>query len=141
MKIQNVGYHDIKRGDFELPSEEQPSILIQCVDPCIEFPKPKCAYPFKEVYQFEFSDVEDKEDMVWPFRIRIEQALEIITILKTARMQECNVVVHCMAGVSRSGAIVEFAVNELGFTDPSTYRNPNKYMLWLMTKLFKYRVK
>lgn len=139
-QIWNVGYHDIKKGDFKQPSKNDEKILIQCVDPCLDFPIPLCAYPFKKIYQLEFSDVDSPNDMVWPFRCRVKQAEEIVRALLEASENNYDVVVHCMAGVSRSGAIVEFAVNELGFEDPETFRNPNKYIVQLLKRFYTYRI-
>jgi len=138
--IQNVSYHDIKNGNFNHPTEDNEAILIQIVDPCVDFPKPKCEYPFKQIFQFEFSDVEDELDIVWPFRVRISQVEEIVKVLLFAFEMKYDVVVHCIAGVSRSGAVVQFATEWVGFKECHLYRNPNEYMLRMLKTFFKYRL-
>jgi predicted protein tyrosine phosphatase len=137
--IYNVSYNDIKKGDFFHPPPNNRMILIQIVDPCMDFPIPLCEHTFYEIHQFEFSDVDSPNDIVWPFRFRIEQAKKIIHILKTAKLNDADVIIHCIAGVSRSGAIVEFGIQELNFSDCNLYRHPNAYMLRILKNCFKYR--
>ena len=55
--IQNVSLADIPKG-FHIAAGEN-SMLIQIVDPAMEFPTPK--YKFKEVHQFEFLDLEEND--------------------------------------------------------------------------------
>ncbi len=97
-------------------------VLIQIVDPCTEFPLPR--YNFGKVYQFEFLDEENDE----PFSITRSQAKEIANILRFAKNSGRNVVVHCHAGLCRSGAVTEAGVM-IGFTDPEVPRLPNMRVL------------
>lgn len=115
--IQNVSMADIKRG-FHYDAGPN-SMLIQIVDPAYEFPKP--ALKFKEVHQFEFLDSEEEND---EFAIQPEQAEQIAELLQHALDNNMNVVVHCHAGVCRSGAVVSAGV-QLGFRDTGDYRAPN----------------
>ena len=55
MWIQNVPYYAIEKGLHDNPGEN--SVLIQIVDPGIDFPKPM--HSFKEVHKFQFMDIED----------------------------------------------------------------------------------
>lgn len=115
--IQNISKKDVAIGNhFQVvPGRD---VLIQIVDPCVEFPTPKFA--FGEIHQFEFLDIEEQDD----FAITTEQAEQIAAILLNAKTTRKNVVVHCHAGLCRSGAVAEVGVM-LGFTDPEVIRLPN----------------
>jgi predicted protein tyrosine phosphatase len=99
------------------------SMLIQIMDPCPTW-WPAPAHEFKEVHQFEFMDVE--RDDKWPDEAKITaaQAEEIVRLLKHALENRMNVVVHCMAGLCRSGAVAEVGVM-MGFEDTERFRSPN----------------
>ncbi len=118
--IQNVALADIpKRHHIEAGEN---SMLIQIVDPAMEFPVPK--HQFKEVHQFEFLDLERDDAWGEEFKITDEQAQQLVTLLKDALARSMNVVVHCVAGVCRSGAVCEVGVM-MGFKDTEAFRSPN----------------
>ncbi len=118
--IQNIGLKEIQQGwHYDAGIN---SMLIQIVDPGTPFPEPK--YQFKERHQFFFLDLEDEDDFPSTVLISDEQAQEIARLLKHALDQRMNVVVHCHAGVCRSGAVVEVGVM-LGFDDTEGFRAPN----------------
>lgn len=94
------------------------NLLIQIVDPDMVFPIPKDS--FLEVHQFKFLDIEDEDE----FAITQNQANFIVDILKHALENRMNVIVHCVAGVCRSGAVCEVGVM-MGFDDTERYRQPN----------------
>jgi len=119
--IQNVALSDIRKG-FHIDAGIN-SMLIQIVDPDMEFPTPR--HQFKETYQFKFLDLEKSDDCIndkW--KIQDEQAAELVRLLQHALEQRMNVVVHCHAGVCRSGAVAEVGVM-LGFRDAEAFRSPN----------------
>ncbi len=122
--ITNVSLRDIEQG---IPHDVgDNTMLIQIVDPCMDFPIPQ--QKFKEVHQFEFLDLEAKElPQAEEFKCSLEQAHALTTLLIHALVQDMDVVVHCVAGVSRSGAVVEVGVY-MGFEDASIYRSPNLLM-------------
>jgi hypothetical protein len=123
--IQNVGISDIKRANhFEAGDN---SMLIQICDPAYEFPTPM--KQFKEVHQFEFLDIEEDHE----FACTPEQAVELVQLLQHALTNRMNVVVHCHAGVCRSGAVCEVGVM-LGFNDTEVFRSPNLLVKHLMMK-------
>jgi len=128
--IQNVSLSDIGRGlNFDAGPN---SVLIQIVDPAMEFPWPK--HDFKTVYRFEFLDLE-KNDLpdAEEFKITDHQASSLTLILKQALANQSNVVVHCVAGVCRSGAVAEVGIM-MGFQDTETYRSPNLLVKHKMMK-------
>jgi len=130
MWIQNVALSDIQKGFHINPGEN--AMLIQIVDPCMEFPTPK--YQFKEVHQFEFLDLE-KDDMpsAEEFKVTDAQAQQLVDLLLKAYGQRMNVIVHCVAGVCRSGAVCEVGVM-LGFEDTEIFRSPNLLVKHKMMK-------
>lgn len=119
--IQNVSLKDIQKG-FHIDAGIN-SMLIQIVDPAMDFPKP--TYQFREVHQFEFLDLEeDQLPEAEEFKITNEQAEQLVALLTRALDNHMNVVVHCVAGVCRSGAVCEVGVM-MGFRDTEVYRHPN----------------
>ena len=118
--IENVSKSDIILGHHMDPGSN--AMLIQIMDPAQGFPTPK--YKFKETYQFEFLDAEDKDGFPDECKISDEQATEIVGLLKRALDNSMNVIVHCHAGICRSGAVVEVATM-MGFTATDRYRQPN----------------
>lgn len=99
------------------------SMLIQISDPACEAPTPK--HQFKEIHQFEFLDLEENDECIEPgFKISDEQAKEIARLLQHALDNSMNVVVHCHAGVCRSGAVAEVGIM-MGFDDTEAFRTPN----------------
>jgi len=129
MWIQNVSMSDIRQGFHINPGIN--SMLIQIVDPAYEFPVPK--YQFREVHQFEFLDAEDKDNFPDECKCTDEQAQQLVDLLLKAYGQRMNVIVHCHAGVCRSGAVAEIGVM-LGFDDTEAFRSPNLLVKHKMMK-------
>lgn len=127
--IENVSLDDIRKG-YHYDAGFN-SMLIQIVDPDMDFPKP--LHSFREVYQFKFLDIEDpvyvnplatEFDVKYADAITNEDAKGIAEALARAKAEGMNVVVHCHAGVCRSGAVAEVGVM-LGFVDTEKFRVPN----------------
>jgi hypothetical protein len=128
--IQNVSLADIKKGHHIDAGFN--SMLIQIVDPDMEFPTPM--YHFRETYQFQFLDLEHTDDSINDDeKITDEQAAELVRLLKRAEDEHMNVVVHCVAGVCRSGAVCEVGVM-MGFRDAEAFRSPNLLVKHKMMK-------
>lgn len=125
--IQNVSLDAVRKGHHMAVNPK--TILIQIVDTGMDFPKP--LYNFAEVYQFNFLDEEDEEHC--KDAITDQQAFDLATILVEAYKSNKDVIVHCVAGICRSGAVVEVGTM-LGFQDPEIYRCPN---LLVKSKLMK----
>ena len=120
--IENVAAADIPLRFHHDAGEN--SMLIQIMDTGTSWwPTPKHA--FKEVHQFEFLDVErDDEVLDEAMKISDAQAEQIVALLQRALANRMNVVVHCFAGICRSGAVCEVGVM-MGFQDTERFRQPN----------------
>ena len=116
MWIQNVSKDDVIKAWHYDPGPN--SMLISIVDPDMENPPAK--FPFNERYNFKFLDVEDEQEHA----ISIEQVNLIAEFLVRAKKNKTNVVVHCVAGICRSGAVAEAGI-AMGFEDTETRRIPN----------------
>lgn len=128
--IENVSLSDIPKGRHHNAGEN--SMLIQIVDPGMEFPTPM--HKFKETHQFQFLDVEENDHVLEEeMRCSHEQAAELVRLLQHALDKRMNVVVHCVAGVCRSGAVCELGVM-MGFNDTEVFRSPNLLVKHRMMK-------
>ena len=128
--IENVSLSDIPKGRHHNAGEN--SMLIQIVDPGMEFPTPM--HKFKETHQFQFLDVEENDHVLEEeMRCSHEQAAELVRLLQHALDKRMNVVVHCVAGVCRSGAVCELGVM-MGFDDCEVFRSPNLLVKHRMMK-------
>ena len=123
--IQNVALADIPKGYHVAVGEN--SMLIQISDHDMAFPTPK--HQFKEVHQFTFLDIEEGGE----FAITDEQAAELVRLLQHALANRMDVVVHCHAGICRSGAVAEVGVM-MGFQDAEAFRSPNLLVKHKMMK-------
>ena len=128
--IENVSLGDIPKGRHHNAGEN--SMLIQIVDPDMEFPVPM--HTFKETHQFKFLDLEKDDDADESLKITDEQAFDLVLLLQHAKDRRMNVVVHCVAGVCRSGAVCEVGVM-LGFRDTEAFRSPNLLVKHKMMKV------
>jgi len=138
--IQNISAMDVKHG-YHFDCGEN-SMLIAISDPYIPktetqygsttlFPEPK--HKFKEVHRFEFLDIEDHYENVEKYGINDEQAKELVRLLKHALDNKMQVVVHCFAGICRSGAVVEVGTM-MGFLETEAVRMPNTRVKTKMMK-------
>ena len=118
--IENVSWDAVKNGFHS--DMGQNAMLIQIADPATFFPVPK--HTFKEVHQFEFLDAEDGDRFPDECLIQDEQAAELVRLLQQALDNSMNVLVHCHAGICRSGAVVEVG-SMMGFTPTERFRMPN----------------
>jgi len=127
--IQNVALADIPNGHHIRVGEN--SMLIQISDPDMEFPVPH--HQFKETHQFKFLDIEEDGmtnnggveliDMS-VHAIKDADAEHLVALLQRAFENRMDVIVHCHAGICRSGAVAEVGVM-MGFRDAEAFRIPN----------------
>ena len=120
--IENVSKQDINLG-FHMDAGPN-AMLIRIQDPATFFGNIARKDMFKEVYEFEFLDAEDEDGFPDEAKISDEQAAEIVRLLQRALDKSMNVIVHCHAGICRSGAVVEVA-SMMGFTPTDRFRQPN----------------
>jgi protein tyrosine phosphatase len=128
--IENVSWDAVKNGFHS--DMGQNAMLIQIADPATFFPVPK--HTFKEVHQFEFLDAEDGDRFPDECMIQDEQAAELVRLLQNALDKSMNVLVHCHAGICRSGAVVEVG-SMMGFTPTERFRMPNLRVKHKMMKV------
>lgn len=129
--IENVAAADVPMRYHHEAGEN--SMLIQIMDPASSW-WPTPAHEFKETHRFEFLDAEDKDGFPDETKISDEQAAEIVGLLQHALANNMNVVVHCMAGLCRSGAVAEVGVM-MGFQDAKRTRIPNLRVKHRMMKV------
>lgn len=131
MFIENVAAADIPRAFHYDPGAN--SMLISICDPAGW--RPEARYPFLERHDFEFLDLEDQDlakNPDWePAMISQQQARDLVMLLRRAMDHGMNVIVHCTAGVCRSGAVAEVGVI-MGFEDAERFRIPNSRVKRLM---------
>lgn len=129
--IENVAADDIPKRFHHDAGEN--SMLISITDPASWRPTPK--HQFKEIHNFEFLDVE-RDDHVDDEAMKISDAdaERLVRLLEHAKEQHMNVVVHCFAGICRSGAVCEVGVM-MGFQDTGRFRSPNLLVKHKMMKV------
>lgn len=130
--IENVSKQDVALG-FHMDAGPN-AMLIRIQDPATFFGCIKHASMFKEVYEFEFLDAEDADGFEDECKIQDNQAEALVGLLQRAQEKHMNVVVHCHAGICRSGAVVEVATM-MGFTPTDRFRQPNLRVKHKMMKV------
>lgn len=122
--IINISYAAAEQGAYP---HKDPSVLIQITDPGTKAPSTPHKYVSK--HHFQFHDAESLEGEIGfpyapPRLISDQDAKQIVDILTNALDNGYNVVVHCHAGLCRSGAVCEVGVM-MGFEDMHRIRMPN----------------
>lgn len=130
-KIENVGAGDIVTGHHNYWGYD--AWLIRIYDK--SFPLKPSKKEFEKVFSFRFDDIEEPQIDCDLFTLN--QAREIVVILQEARVRKKNVVVHCFAGICRSGAVVKFAEEYLDFQPCGKFRLPNQHVKKLLVEAFK----
>lgn len=123
--IENVSMANIIKGFHYDPGEN--SVLIQITDPGTLYPRPKLQ--FKKRYNFYFLDVDEveKDLALKDWGPTQTHAKDLFAILKQALTDRANVIVHCHAGLCRSGAVAEIGII-MGFRDTDVLRIPNSLL-------------
>lgn len=109
------------------------SMLIRIHDPAFMPLQLKRPDRFKEVHLFEFLDLEDRDDDMGEFAPTQEHATQLVQLLQHAFANRMNVVVHCHAGLCRSGAVAEIGIM-MGFDEVHATRIPNTLLKGMMMK-------
>jgi protein-tyrosine phosphatase len=81
------------------------------------------------VSTFIFNDVERGKEG----GITKEDAEHIVEYLKFSKTHN---IVHCFGGISRSGAVTQFAVDYLGFTSIDTLRVPDPHVYQMLVEAY-----
>ena len=120
MWIQNVSMSDIVKGNHRHDDLDH-TVLIQIQDfGSWQFAKPQHQEKFHKIHRFRFEDCEEE----YQSSIQNDQAAELAKILQEALTNGHNVLVHCHAGICRSGAVAEVGTI-IGFDEPDRDRIPN----------------
>ena len=121
--IENCPRIAVELGTHTLDSKT--SILIQITDADLDFVTPYHG-DYINVFRFMFHDVtemiEHKGKKYYP--ITQEQANQLVEILDISLKEKYNVIVHCTAGLCRSGAVTEVG-SIMGFRPVHDNRLPN----------------
>lgn len=133
MWIENVSAEAVAYGKHRDPGER--AMLIQIGDPLDPY-LPEPALPFTERHQFTFKDLSDDNPKADTHGISNTQAFEIVRLLNRAFEQRMNVVVHCAAGYSRSGAVVEAGL-AMGFQQSHPMRSPSVRVTRMLLRLIE----
>jgi len=121
-KIENCSWADFQKGNHRL--SPLGAVAIQITDPGDTPPEP-VEDVFVSRHSFQFLDAEAPTQFFPEEKLISDtQAEEIAEILRTALSNNTDVLVHCVAGVCRSGAVVEVA-EIIGFDECFRYRLPN----------------
>ena len=107
MIVMNFPRRVIKNGCPIQIDDNDILISIHCSDMARVYVKDK----FHRVFYFQFDDVEDPNELN---SITDEQAKGIADVIKYAMENNKNIIVHCLAGICRSGAVTRICEN-LGF--------------------------
>lgn len=128
--IQNISKERILSGEHISP-ELFNCDLIQITGVASFAPKAKEHEKFKRIIHLDFEDTDNVEYGA----MNEEQAKAIVKFLRESKEINHSVVVHCFAGLRRSGAVVEYAVGKMGFEAFPGVREPNKFVLDELNKV------
>lgn len=123
--VENVSRDAIVMGIHSVFDYEK-DLLIQITDPDSQFPVP--LKKFKNVVQHTFWDSEEEDGPTH------DQAISLATQILMAWRNNQNILVHCQAGLCRSGAVAEAAIM-LGFKEVHTRRWPNRRLGAQLTQI------
>lgn len=128
--VENISKRDCAAG-LHLDPTKHPTVLVQICDLDDEFAEPRYHKDFVRIVRVKFSDVDDP---LHPDCISESHARLIADALLQAKKDQHHVVVHCFAGICRSGAVAEVGTM-LGFTvPPGRSRIPNSLVKRRLTE-------
>lgn len=122
--ISNVSKDNVSRGHYA----KSDNMLMIRIDHDNDFPPVMGSIP-KHVEYFNFLDIDQYDKDLTGGLFSKADCERIVNIFKKCIEEDMDIVVHCLMGVSRSGAIADVA-SSLGFniTRDSQYRIPNAYI-------------
>ena len=114
--IANLSKDDVE-DEYYIPPED--TVLISITDNCCEA-KIANEEGWKHIFRFQFEDLEKEQVLhlikageelpIWARFISTIQAKQIAEILIN-NVNKSNIIVHCHAGVSRSGAVTQVGLD------------------------------
>ena len=119
--VQNVSFDDVKQDKFNL--KDRNTLLISITDNDMPYPT-HLGVDFWSAVYYQFLDVDSPQ---YKQAISEGQAKGIIQWLEFAKRHNKDVLVHCMMGVNRSGAVREVA-EILGFEVIGQKQGYNAYV-------------
>lgn len=135
--IANYPYADIKSGNHAIEPGRTILIRIMGMGHIFDDENRDVARrsEFSQIFRFAFEDLEPKEvhDKTQYGEMVPVQAVIMHWYLKEALDGGYNVVVHCVQGLCRSGAVAEVGVM-MGFDDSRRPRIPNLHVKKLLMK-------
>lgn len=127
-KIYNLSKAEVEKVSYSTRKPYQGYAIMRILDPAMYF-KSVSSCGFVDEVQYEFLDATPEECVMyrWPeeFLITDAQAEQIAAKLLEWESKGLNIIVHCHAGLCRSGAVTLVMV-ERGYDDP-ILENPEKY--------------
>jgi len=130
MQVENISYYAIENGLHKNSGDD--TVLIRILDTDNDSPvKPKVN--FDKTFIFKFLDVDADADIDDKYKFNSDMAKEIVSIFEYCKENNKNIVVHCTAGLCRSGAIAEIA-SMLSFEPVHDNRMPNSLVKGLLMK-------
>lgn len=128
--IGNYAKRDVELGRlWSVPQSKNPRILIRILDPDME--ESSVIGDYQAIHVFKFLDVNEAHEYGAP---TVQDAQAILAILQEALATETDVIVHCTAGICRSGAVTEIGT-VLGFEPMHNTRIPNVLLKNMMMRL------
>lgn len=118
--------------------------LISIVDSFKDL-KPWFKKDHKNVLNLVFDDVNDDKEWKKCKVFNEEIANKIIDFLETTNTNDCQFIIHCAAGVSRSGAVGEFVSDFIkmkysDFKRKNPHICPNKTVSRILRKVYRERL-
>lgn len=110
------------------PTEK--TVMISITDPEIDKPNIKHLDKFMDILYLKFSDIDDNVAFGC-VQMNDEQALKILRFVQQYYLQIDTLVIHCMAGISRSAGVAAALSDILGIGSKSIFNGPyipNRYI-------------
>lgn len=95
---------------------------------------PEASYDGKDGITLTY--VFDDADRGMQGAMTLDMATSIVDNLKASVDNGIDVRVHCLAGLSRSGAITQFGIDYLGFEDTHRARVPNSHVYQMLVEAY-----
>lgn len=129
--IENVSRFCIQNGNHKTGYEN--TLLISINDPGLDVPKNWDKFTWCFDYYFLDAEKPIEGDHDGEFLIKESDAEEIAYLIRMCFEKNINILVHCSAGICRSGAVAECA-EAFGFEYIGNHKQPNLLVKRLVMK-------